>query len=52
MGQVVVVVEADKTTHRQVNEALATIEACPVVMTVLNKAAKSDVGSYYGHYGY
>jgi receptor protein-tyrosine kinase len=52
MGQIVVVVEADKTTHGRVNDALATIEACPVVMTVLNKAAKSDVGTYYGHYGY
>jgi exopolysaccharide/PEP-CTERM locus tyrosine autokinase len=52
MGQIVVVVESDKTTHRRVNDALATIEACPVVMTVLNKASKSDVGTYYGHYGY
>jgi receptor protein-tyrosine kinase len=50
MGQVVVVVEAERTTHHQVAEAMATIEACPVVMTVLNKATRSDVGTYYGHY--
>jgi hypothetical protein len=31
---------------------LSTIEACPVVMTMLNKAGKSDVGTYYGAYGY
>jgi exopolysaccharide/PEP-CTERM locus tyrosine autokinase len=52
MGQIVVVVEANKTTHRQLSEALSTIEACPVVMTMLNKAGKSDVGTYYGAYGY
>ncbi len=52
MGQIVVVVEAERTTHRQVTEAFATIESCPVVMTVLNKAVNSDVGTYYGHYGY
>jgi protein-tyrosine kinase len=51
MGQVVVVVEADNTTHGTVRNALAMLEACPVVMTILNKAAQSDVGSYYGYYG-
>jgi len=50
MGQVVVVVEAERTTHRQVAEAMSTIESCPVVMTMLNKATRSDVGTYYGGY--
>jgi receptor protein-tyrosine kinase len=50
MGQIVVVVEADKTTHNAVAQAFATIEACPVVMTVLNKAAGSEMGRYYGYY--
>ncbi len=52
MGQVVVVVEAQKTTQGKVAQALATIEECPVVMTVLNKASRSDVGEYYGYYSY
>jgi protein-tyrosine kinase len=54
MGQVVLVVAADKTTHRSVTHALATIEQCPVVMMLLNKATtSSEVGSYYGYgYGY
>jgi receptor protein-tyrosine kinase len=52
MGQIVVVVEADKTSHGALKQALATIESCPIVMTVLNKAARSDVGSYYGYRGY
>lgn len=52
MGQIVVVVEADKTTHSALKQALATIESCPIVMTMLNKATRSDVGSYYGYRGY
>jgi protein-tyrosine kinase len=52
MGQIVVVVEAQKTTQGKVAQALATIEECPVVMTVLNKASRSEVGDYYGYYSY
>jgi receptor protein-tyrosine kinase len=52
MGQIVVVVEADKTSHGALKQALATVESCPVVMTLLNKAARSAVGSYYGYRGY
>jgi receptor protein-tyrosine kinase len=51
MGQVVVVVEADRTAQNSVNQALATIESCPVVMTVLNKLPRSNLGSYYGYQG-
>lgn len=55
MGQVIVVVEADQTTQGDVTQALATLEGCPIVMTVLNKVTRSRLGSYYGyqgHYGY
>jgi receptor protein-tyrosine kinase len=51
MGQIVVVVEADRTTHSALKNALALLEDCPVVMTMLNKARRTDVGSYYGYYG-
>lgn len=51
MGQVVVVVEADRTSQGALTQAMATIENCPVVMTVLNKVRHSKVGSYYGYYG-
>lgn len=50
MGQVVLVVEAERTPKNTVAQALAALEECPVVMTVLNKMPKSDVGSYYGYY--
>jgi receptor protein-tyrosine kinase len=52
MGQVVVVVEAERTTHGTLESALATVETCPVVLTMLNKAPESESGSYYGYYGY
>lgn len=50
MGQIVMVVAADSTRQHAVNLALATIESCENVMMVLNKARKTDVGTYYGYY--
>ena len=53
MGQVVVVVEAERTTHASIRQALATIENCPVKLMVLNKSRERGPGSYYGYgYGY
>ena len=51
MGQVVVVVEAQRTPQNAVRQALAAIEACPVKMLVLNKARSGGGGDGYG-YGY
>ena len=52
MGQIVMVVEADVTTQAAVKQALETIESCPVVLMVLNKAPRTEVGGYYGYGGY
>jgi receptor protein-tyrosine kinase len=53
MGQIVVVVEAERTTAGALKTALATIEACPIILTVLNKMRTPELGSYYGYgYGY
>ncbi len=52
MGQVIVAVEAQSTTHAALESALSTVESCPVVYTLLNKTPESKVGSYYGAYGY
>jgi len=49
MGQIVLVVEADRTVRGNVEDALSKVESCPVVMTVLNKAVESEVGTYYGY---
>lgn len=52
MGQILMVVEADRTAQAMVKHALETIESCPVVMMLLNKAPRPEVGSYYGHHYY
>lgn len=53
MGQVVLVVEAGRTTHATVRQALANIENCPIKLLVLNKAGERGSGGYYGYgYGY
>ena len=50
MGQVVMVIAADSTTRHAVNQALATVENCDIVLMMLNKASNTDVGAYYGYY--
>ncbi|MDY0045842.1 MAG: XrtA-associated tyrosine autokinase [Thauera propionica] len=53
MGQIVMVVEAERTTHATIKQALATIESCPIKLMVLNKSRERSPGSYYGYgYGY
>ena len=52
MGQVVMVVQADKTLRADVQHALSTIENCPVRLMLLNMA-RVDTGGGYGYgYGY
>jgi protein-tyrosine kinase len=52
MGQIVMVVHAEKTLQSEVKHALAAIEACPVKMVVLNQARASSRGAYGYGYGY
>ena len=53
MGQIVMVVEADVTTHGALLKALETVENCPIVLMMLNKSQRTEVGGYYGYgYGY
>jgi len=53
MGQIVVVVQAEKTLQSEVRHALATIESCPVKLLVLNQARGGQEGHGYGYgYGY
>jgi protein-tyrosine kinase len=51
MGQIVLVVEAGRTTERALKDALARVESCNVAGVVLNKGSASG-GSWYGSYGY
>jgi protein-tyrosine kinase len=52
MGQVVMVVQAEKTLQSDVQHALATIQACPVRMLVLNQARTISRRGYGYGYGY
>ena len=52
MGQVIVTVEAQRTTQGALESALSTVESCPVVYTLLNKTPESKAGSYHGAYAY
>ena len=35
----------------RLQQALATVESCDIVLMLLNKASRTDVGTYYGYYG-
>ena len=53
MGQIVLVVEAERTTHSAIKQAVSMIDSCPVKMTLLNKSATQGPAGYYGYgYGY
>jgi exopolysaccharide/PEP-CTERM locus tyrosine autokinase len=54
MGQIIVVVHADRTLQTAVQAALATIESCPVKLMLLNKAGRvaGDSYGYTYNYGY
>ncbi len=53
MGQIVMVVEAEKTPQPALKEALSLIESCDIVGLVLNKTPYIPGFEYYGYgYGY
>lgn len=50
VGQVVMVIEASNTSLRDVKQAFAAIEKCPIVLSVLNKCHDPFEKSAYGYY--
>lgn len=50
LGQVVMVVSAAGTPSRAVADAFATVETCPIVMSVLNKCTEAVKARRYGYY--
>lgn len=52
MGQIVMVVQAEKTLQSQVKHALATIESCPIKLMLLNQARTGGTDAYGYGYGY
>ena len=51
VGQVVLVIEAEKTMQSMVMESVAKLSSCDVVLAVLNKSKAGMDAGYYG-YGY
>lgn len=52
MGQIVMVVEAERTSQEAVREALSHIQSCEVVGMLLNKSTPTPGADYYyGYYG-
>jgi len=52
MGQIVMVVEAERTSQEAVREALSHIQSCEVVGMLLNKTTPTPGADYYyGYYG-
>jgi exopolysaccharide/PEP-CTERM locus tyrosine autokinase len=52
MGQIVIVVHAEKTGQAAVKQAIAAIEECPVKMMLLNQARQASADGYGYGYGY
>jgi protein-tyrosine kinase len=50
MGQIVVVVQAEKTLRSDVQQALATIDLCPVILLLLNQAREVAKSGYEYRY--
>ena len=51
VGQVVFVVEAEKTLQRMVSDAMNKLEECDVVLAILNKSTPTIGLNYYNYYG-
>jgi protein-tyrosine kinase len=51
MGQVLMVVEAGKTSRNAVEQAFASIESCETVWSILNKTTAERVSGGYERYG-
>lgn len=48
-GQVVLVVEADRTPREQITRAFETLVGCPIVLSVLNKSRAIESDYVYGY---
>ena len=52
MGQIVMVVEAGRTSQDAVNEALSYLQVCDIVNLLMNKTETLAAMDGYGGYGY
>ena len=53
VGQIILVVEAERTLQSMVMESVSKLSACDVVLAVFNKTKRNTDGAFYGYgYGY
>lgn len=52
VGQILMVIEASRTTQSDIVQAFAAVEQCPFVYSILNKCAVPDNKGGYGYYDY
>ena len=53
VGQIILVVEAERTLQSMVMESVSKLSACDVVLAVFNKTKRNADGAFYGYgYGY
>ncbi|MCX7104222.1 MAG: XrtA-associated tyrosine autokinase [Methylococcales bacterium] len=53
VGQIILVVEAERTLQSMVMESVGKLSACDVVLAVFNKTKRNADGAFYGYgYGY
>lgn len=52
MGQIIMVVQAEKTLESQLRHALSTIESCPIKLVLLNQARSGGQEAYGYGFGY
>lgn len=50
-GQIMLVVEAGKTSQSKIQEAVSRIDRNKIIGTILNKSRNIHSGGYYGYYG-
>lgn len=48
-GQVVIVIDSLRTSRQKVAQAFATVESCPIVLSLLNKCHKTEPSDGYGY---
>jgi protein-tyrosine kinase len=49
VGQVVLVIDSLNTSRHKVAQAFATVESCPIVLSLLNKCRNTPVSDGYGY---
>ena len=50
MGQILMVVNEGATTKADISQAFASVQACPIVLSLLNRSSSSSELQQYGYY--